>query len=80
MTEVQAESVQFLGLKTAAVLDQDTTKETAAEANTLAEAKMIIRSAEIRTTRDEIKGTALMMIHLPTTASRLDISDDDLPF
>lgn len=62
----------FLSRKAAAVLVQvDTTKETAAEASTLAEAKMIIHSGEIKTTRDAIRGTALMMTHLPTTASRL---------
>lgn len=72
VTEVQAESVQFLEPKTAAVLVQvDTTKETAAEASTLAEAKMIIHLEEIKTTRDAIRGTALMMTHLPTTANRL---------
>lgn len=72
VTEVQAESVQFLEPKTAAVLVQvDTTKETAAEASTLAEAKMIIHLGEIKTTRDAIRGTALMMTHLPTTANRL---------
>ncbi len=80
VTEVQAESVQFLEPKTEAVLVQvDTTKEIAAEASTLAEAKMIIHSGNQNNQRRN-QGNSFNDDPFANDGKPIDISDDDLPF